>query len=113
LFVAAFGYLAWLALAAPEIEFLRPSFLGEWIVHPSAPIRFQGLPACPDATFERRVVLTNLPAAADVSMCALRGFRLDVNESAVVASADGKEWKKNSRVNLLPYLRPWANGVTS
>lgn len=107
----AVGYLAWLALASPEVEFLRPSFRGEWIVHPAAPIRFQGLPACPDAIFERRVVLTNLPSAVDVSVTALRGFRMDVNEHAAIAGADGMDWKRSSRVNLLPYLGSGTNRV--
>ena len=107
--MAGLGCLAWLAMAAPEIEFLRPSCRGEWIAHPAPPIRFQGLPTCPDAMFERRVVMTNLPVALDLSVSALRGFRLDVNDTIAVASADSKDWKHRARVDILPYLRAGTN----
>lgn len=96
-------------MAAPEIEFLRPSFRGEWVVHPAPPIRFWGLPACPAGTFERRIVMTNSPARLDVALYACRGFCLNVNDKAAVAVADEKEWKRPVSVNLAPYLRPGTN----
>lgn len=106
---AGLGYLAWLALVPPETEFLRPSLRGDWIVHPASLIRSHGSPVCPDAIFERRVVVTNLPAALEVSVYAFRGFSLDVNGQTALVVGEGANWKRPVRTNLLPHLHLGTN----
>jgi hypothetical protein len=105
---AALGYLGYQALFSPEIEFLRPSLRGKWIVYPEIPISLRGDVACPDALFIRRFRLALVPEKYSVRITAIRGFEASINRQKLSPPA-GKNWKKGMDYDLKPYLKKGEN----
>jgi len=68
----AMSILAWIAWHDPAINFLRRDGRAEWIVFPAAVDAHAHWFASLDATFQREFILTERPATAHLSICAMR-----------------------------------------
>ncbi|MGB6867623.1 MAG: glycosyltransferase family 39 protein [Candidatus Aminicenantaceae bacterium] len=100
---AALGYLGYQAFFSPEIDFLRPSIRGKWIVYPEIPITLRGVRACPDVHFVKKFRLASVPDKYLVRFTVLRGYNAFINRQKLSPSVR-KNWKKGMVYDLKPHL---------
>ena len=103
--------IAYYALLAPHIEFLRPSMTATWIVHPPA-IRKQGHFGADfrsaDVYFFRSFSLDAPPSSFEIHVTALDRFGLTVNGRALPFVGTGN-WKRGWDFELAPHVRVGEN----
>ncbi len=106
----AAALLAWIARTDPAITYLPRHREAEWIVFPTAvDARAHGF-ASMDATFRREFILPREPAAARLSLRALRRAEVKVN-GVLVQLSQNRNWKNVSEVSIADRLHAGANIV--
>ncbi len=102
--------LACFAWRDPAINFLPRDGRADWIVFPTAVDAhahwFTGL----DATFRREFILTDRPATAPLSICAMRRAEVRINGIWVSFPAN-RNWKKTATIDVAEYLRTGTNMI--
>ncbi|PYK07910.1 MAG: hypothetical protein DME65_15355 [Verrucomicrobia bacterium] len=102
--IAAFAGVAMLILARiarndPAINFLSRDKRAEWIVFPAAVDAHAHWSASLDATFRRQFVLTDRPATAQLSICAMRRAELRINGTPVHFPSKSN-WKEITNIDI-------------
>jgi len=105
--------IAYYALLAPQIEFLRPSMAASWIVHPPE-LGKQGHFGADfhsaDVYFFRSFRLDAPASSFEIHITALDRFALTINGRALPLVAPGN-WKRGSDLDLTPHLRVGDNRI--
>src|SRR6266511_3976895 len=81
--VLAMSLLAWIARTDPAINFLPSDKRAEWIVFPAAVDAHAHSFASLDATFQCEFTLTERPATAHLSICAMRRAEVKINGTSI------------------------------
>jgi len=103
-------FLGFKASVSPEILFLRPSFSGDWIVHPNPPITCRGTPVCPKAYFIRTMDLSSLPERLKFRVTSFGFLTITVNNNIVPLSRLSN-WKFGQLVDIVTFFRTGANDI--
>jgi hypothetical protein len=105
---AGAGWLAWRAVASPDVAFLARRAPAEWVLHASAPST-DGRPAVPfEVAFRKRFALDAVPARATLRL------RLHREGSAAIGGCEvplppAGSWKRVREADATPCLRPGEN----
>ena len=106
----AVSVLIWIARNDPSINFLSRDKRAEWIVFPAAlDARAYGF-ASLDATFRREFTLENHPAAAQMSVRAMRRAEVKINGTPVPFPPNSN-WKKIASIDVAAQLHPGTNVI--
>ena len=100
----AVALLAWIARTDPAINYLPRHRDADWIVFPAAVDARAHWYASIDATFRREFNLPHKPAAARLSLRALRRAEVKVNGKSC-----GVTWSPPFRVDITKAVKPGAN----
>lgn len=105
-FFAPVGYALWQALWNPRIEFLPPSFRGEWALHPTQEIlNFQGGRVSKDVEFVRLFRMESLPSRLVLRLRAFTGCRVSLNGVVLSPLREETNWKRPREYEATPLLR--------
>jgi tetratricopeptide (TPR) repeat protein len=113
--IAAFAGVAMLILARiarkdPAINFLSRDKRAEWIVFPAAVDAHAHWSASLDATFRRQFVLTDRPATAQLSICAMRRAELRINGTPIHFPSKSN-WKEITNIDIAEQLHAGTNVI--
>jgi Flp pilus assembly protein TadD len=106
----AVALLAWIACTDPGINYLPRHRDADWIVFPAAVDARAHWHARLDATFRYEFILPHKPAAARLSLRALRRAELKVN-GVSIPLPQNRNWKNVSEIGVVEQLREGANVV--
>jgi tetratricopeptide (TPR) repeat protein len=106
----AMSVLTWLAWQDPAINFLPGDSRAEWIVFPTAVDAHAHWFASLDATFRRELVLTDRPATAHLSICAMRRGEVKINGIGV-RFPPNRNWKKIVTAEVAEQLHAGTNVI--
>jgi tetratricopeptide (TPR) repeat protein len=107
---AAISFLTWIARNDPTINFLKRDRRAEWVVFPTAVDAHAHWFASLDATFRREFVLTDRPATARLSVCAMRRAEVKINGSSVRFPSN-RNWKEIVTIDVAGQLHAGANVI--
>jgi tetratricopeptide (TPR) repeat protein len=103
-------FFVWLARTDPAINYLPRHRQADWIVFPAAVDARAHWYASLDATFRREFILPHNPAAARLSLRAMRRAEVKVN-GVSIQLPQNRDWKNVSGVFITEQLREGANVV--
>jgi tetratricopeptide (TPR) repeat protein/4-amino-4-deoxy-L-arabinose transferase-like glycosyltransferase len=106
----AMSVLAWFAWQDPAINFLPRDTRAEWIVFPTAVDAHAHWFASLDATFRREFVLTDRPATAHLSICAMRRAEVRIN-GTLVRFPPNSNWKEITSIDVAEQLHAGTNVI--
>jgi tetratricopeptide (TPR) repeat protein len=106
----AMSILAWIAWNDPAINFLRRQGRAEWIVFPAAVDAHARWFASLDATFEREFTLTERPATAHLSICAMRRAEVKINGTPI-GFPPNRSWKEIESADVAEQLHAGMNVI--
>jgi tetratricopeptide (TPR) repeat protein len=106
----AMSVLAWIAWNDPAVNFLRHDRRAEWIVFPAAIDAHAHWFTSLDATFRREFTLTERPAMAHLSVCAMRRAEVKINGLAVEFPPN-RNWKKIASAEVSRQLHAGTNVI--
>src|SRR6266545_5202643 len=106
----AMSVLAWFAWQDPAINFLPRDTRAEWIVFPTAVDAHAHWFASLDATFRREFVLTDRPATAHLSICAMRRVEVRIN-GTLVRFPPNSNWKEITSIDVAEQLHAGTNVI--
>jgi tetratricopeptide (TPR) repeat protein len=106
------AYFWWLASSNPKINFLSSHAPAEWILFPNVTDGALRYSVEVNATFRRSFVLENVPAAANLSIRAMRRWEMTINGVPVQPNTtfDG-QWKKARLMDVAGQLRIGTNEI--
>ncbi len=104
----AVALLAWIARTDPAINYLAGHRDADWIVFPAAVDARAHWSASLDATFRREFILPHNPAAARLTLRALRRAEVKVN-GVSIQLPQNRNWKTVSEVAIGEQLHEGAN----
>ncbi len=107
---ATASVLVWLARSDPAINFLKRGRGAEWIAFPTAVDAHAHWFANLDATFRREFALTDRPAAAHLSVRAMRRVEVKINGGPVRLPSN-RNWKKIESANVAEQLHAGTNVI--
>ena len=106
----AIGFLAWLCVRDPKINFLPRDGRAEWILFPYAVESTAHGNVSMDTFFRRSFTLENQPRVGRLYLRAANRFEVKINGNRV-EPARGKTWKWISSADVLPFLRSGTNSI--
>jgi len=106
----AVGVVAWIAINDSAINYLPRHNDANWIVFPTVVDARAHWYASLDTTFRREFILQHKPAAARLSLRALRRAEVKVNGTSIQFPHDGS-WKHISDVSVAEQLQQGANVI--
>jgi tetratricopeptide (TPR) repeat protein len=106
----AVALLAWIARTDPAINYLPRHRDADWIVFPTTVDARAHWYASLDATFRREFILPHTPAAARLSLRALRRAEVKVN-GVSIRFPQNRNWKNVSNIAIAEQLHGGANIV--
>jgi tetratricopeptide (TPR) repeat protein len=108
--VLAMSLFAWIARTDPAINFLPRDKRAEWIVFPAAVDAHAHSSASLDATFRREFTLTDRPAAARLSICAMRRAEVRINGTPA-RFPPNSSWKEITSIDVAEQLQAGTNVI--
>jgi 4-amino-4-deoxy-L-arabinose transferase-like glycosyltransferase len=104
------GYLAYLALCDPKINFLPISLKAGWALHPDQEIlAFQGNPVSLDVAFRREFQLEDLGSDRELVLTAFKEMEILLNDQTLYRSPAQHNWKRAVSVSLSKHVKPGLN----
>ncbi|MFC1714717.1 ArnT family glycosyltransferase [Candidatus Poribacteria bacterium] len=104
--LSPFAFLFYQAWYSPKIEFLVPSFRGDWILHSAN--KLSGI-----VEFRRRFQLRDIPAKCEIRVRAMMQFSIAVNGQTVEVDSQREEhnWKSARRYDIASMLQKADNAI--
>src|SRR6266542_4668913 len=106
----AMSILAWFAWRDPAINFLPRDNRAEWIVFPTAVDAHAHWFASLDATFQCEFTLTERPATAHLSICAMRRAEVKINGTSI-GFPPTRGWKEIESADVAEQLHAGMNVI--
>jgi len=106
----AMSILAWFAWRDPAINFLPRDNRAEWIVFPTAVDAHAHWFASLDATFQCEFTLTERPATAHLSICAMRRAEVKINGTSI-GFPPTRGWKEVESADVAEQLHAGMNVI--